>query len=98
MSDDFVPERHLGLWTEEGRSEWAAIVRKTRHKRHLVTLERGGYNSSGAFVWRPELMLSSDASTLEQAREEAATAISRMVGNLLVIGASLRRDPDEGEP
>lgn len=98
MSDDFVPERHLGLWEVEGRSDWAAIVRRNRSGLYGVTLERGGLNSDGKFVWRPELMLSWDVTTPEQARAEAAKAVSRMTTNLLVIGAGLRGDRDEVGP
>ena len=97
MSDDFVAERLLGLWEEEGRSDWSAVVRRNRHGLYGVTLEKGGF-SNGKFVWRPVLMLSWDVTTPEQAREEAAKALSRMTTNLLVIGASLRRDLDEQVP
>ena len=98
MSDDFVAERHLGMWEEEGRSDWSAVVRRNRHGLYGVTLEKGGFNSSGKFVWRPTLMLNWDVATPEQAREEAAKALSRMTTHLLVIGASLRRDLDEPAP
>ena len=97
MSDDFVPERHLGLWTEEGRSDWSAVLWRGGGGLYSVTLERGAFDRD-VFGWVPTCALCWGQPTRERALQEAAEAISRMVDNLLVIRASLRGDPDEVEP
>lgn len=98
MTDDFVAERYLGLWKEEGRSDWSAVLRQTGYKRYGVTLEKSSLNSDDRLSWRPQWILSWDVHTPELALEEAAKAISEMTTHLLVIGAGLRRDLDEPVP
>ena len=110
MEDDFVPERHLGLWKEEGRSAWAAFLTRWPAPGYLSTkvpqdltysvrLDRGKYSSiNGKFFWTPTHDLSKGCPTAEEARREAVATIDEMIANLLVIAAGLRGDPDtEGE-
>ena len=110
MSDDFVPERHLGLWKEEGRSPWAAFLDRwppagylpkngPQETTYSVRLDRGKYGmTAGKFFWTPTYHLSAERLTREEAKLEAAAAIDEMIANLRVIAASLRGDPDtEGE-
>lgn len=105
MSDDFVPERHLGLWKEEGRSAWSAILDQWPPDWHLlkkgpqdttysVRLDRGERCMDEKFFWAPTHDLSVDLPTREEAKLEAAAAIDEMIANLRVIAASLRGEPD----
>lgn len=110
MSNDFVPERHLGLWKEEGRSEWSALLTRwppaghppkesPQQTSYSVRLDSGRYNSGGKFLWSPTHDLSVDCPTREEALAEAAAAIDEMIANLRVIAAGLRgdSDTDDGE-
>jgi hypothetical protein len=105
VSDDFVPERHLGLWKEEGRSPWAAFLTRwppvgyppgeaPKQVSYSVRLDRGKHGMSGKFFWTPTHDLSDDCPTREEAKLEAAAAIDEMIANLRVIAASLRGEPD----
>ena len=107
MSDDFVPERHLGLWKEEGRSEWSALLTRwppaghppkesPQQTSYSVRLDsRGEYGGmTGKFLWTPTHDLSVDCPTREEALREAAAAIDEMIANLRVIAAGLRGDSD----
>lgn len=109
MSDDFVPERHLGVWKEEGRSGWAAILDRwppagylptkgPQETTYSVRLDRGKYGMTGKFLWTPTHHLSADRPTREEAKLEAAATIDEMIANLRVIAASLRGDPDQTTP
>ena len=110
MSDDFVPERHLGLWKEEGRSPWAAFLTRwppvgylpkkgPQDTTYSVRLDRGEYGMTGKFLYTPTHDLSADCPTREEAKLKAAAAIDEMIANLFVISASLRgeRDTDDGK-
>ena len=105
MNDDFVPEVHLGLWKEEGRSAWAASLtrwppagyiskKSPQETTYSVRLDRGAYNSDGKFLWTPTHHLTGDCPTPEDARREAVATIDEMIANLRVIAAGLRGDPD----
>jgi hypothetical protein len=105
MEDDFVPERHLGLWKEEGRSPWAAFLTRwppvgylpkkgPQETTYSVRLDRGEYGMTGKFFWTPTHDLSVDRPTPEEAKLVAASAIDEMIANLRVIAASLRGEPD----
>lgn len=109
MEDDFVPERHLGLWKEEGRSEWAAVLDRwppagylpkkgSQETTYGVSLDRGRYGMTGKFFWTPTHHLSADRLTREEAKLEAAAAIDEVIANLRVIAASLRGEPDQTTP
>jgi hypothetical protein len=105
MQDDFVPERHLGLWKEEGRSEWSALLTRwppaghppkesPQQTSYSVRLDSGIYNSSGKLLWSPTHDLSVDCPTREEALREAVRTIDKMIENLLVIARGLEGHPD----
>ncbi len=106
MEDDFVPERYLGLWKEEGRSAWAAFLTRWPAPGYLSTkvpqeltysvrLDRGKYSSiNEKFFWTPTHDLSKGCPTPEEARRKAAATIDEMIANLRVIAAGLRGDHD----
>ena len=102
MSDDF--EVHMGLWKEEGRSPWAAILMRwppaylskegPQEPIYSVRLDRGAYDSIGRFLWTPTHDLTGGCPTAEDARREAVATIDEMIANLRVIAAGLRGDSD----
>ena len=105
MSDDFIPERHLGLYKDEGKSAWAAFLDRwppagylpkkgPQETTYSVRLDRGKYGMTGKFFWTPTHVLSVDRPTREEAMLEAAAAIDDMIANLRVIAAGLRGEPD----
>lgn len=108
MSDDLVPERHLGLWKEEGRSSWSAVLtqvktqpvfylpgERPRATSYVVRLDAGMINMrSGDFFWSPTHTFGMERATREEAKLEAAATIDEMIANLRVIAASLRGEPD----
>ena len=108
MSDDFVAERHLGLWKEGGKSSYSALLtqvktqpvfylpgERPRTTSYVVRLDRGMVNMlSGKFFWSPQLNLSLERATREDALRQAVETIDEMIANLMVIAAGLRGDPD----